>query len=106
MIIVIFADIAKTEYQNSRNITESLTKLHLEQTTKKYDLQHSLSSKKGGFVSLRRNHVRNITANLIDQVCHDVRVEPPPQTLTGKTFDSRSMYVRDEARLDISVRTF
>ena len=25
--------IAKTEYQNSRNITESLTKLHLEQTT-------------------------------------------------------------------------
>ena len=33
MGIVIFADIAKTEYQNSRNITESLTKLHLEQTT-------------------------------------------------------------------------
>ena len=33
MEIVIFADIAKTEYQNSRNITESLTKLHLEQST-------------------------------------------------------------------------
>ena len=33
MEIVIFADIAKTEYQNSRNITESLTKLHLEQPT-------------------------------------------------------------------------
>ena len=33
MRIVIFADIAKTEYQNSRSITESLTKLHLEQTT-------------------------------------------------------------------------
>ena len=33
MGIVIFADITKTEYQNSRNITESLTKLHLEQTT-------------------------------------------------------------------------
>ena len=31
--IVIFTDIAKTEYQNSRNIAESLTKLHLEQTT-------------------------------------------------------------------------
>ena len=30
---VIFADIAKTQYQNSRNITESLTKLQLEQTT-------------------------------------------------------------------------
>ena len=33
MEIVIFADIAKMEYQNSRNITESLTKLHLEQST-------------------------------------------------------------------------
>ena len=30
MGIVIFADIAKTEYRNSINITESLTKLHLE----------------------------------------------------------------------------
>ena len=34
MGIAIFAVIAKTEYQNSRNITESLTKLHLEQTSK------------------------------------------------------------------------
>ena len=33
MEIIIFAYIAKTEYQNSRNITESSTKLHLEQTT-------------------------------------------------------------------------
>ena len=33
MEIFIFADITKKEYQNSRNITESLTKLHLEQTT-------------------------------------------------------------------------
>ena len=33
MEIAIFADIVKTEYQNSRNITESLTKLHLEQST-------------------------------------------------------------------------
>ena len=33
MAIVIFAGITQTEYQNSRNITESLTKLHLEQST-------------------------------------------------------------------------
>ena len=31
--IVIFADIAEKEYQNSRNIIESLTKLHLKQST-------------------------------------------------------------------------
>ena len=33
MRIVIFADIAKMEHQNSRNITESLIKQHLEQST-------------------------------------------------------------------------
>ena len=33
MLPVKLRDVAKTEYQNSRNITESLTTLHLEQTT-------------------------------------------------------------------------
>ena len=30
-------------------------------------LQHNLSCKKGGFVSLRHNHLRNIKANLIEK---------------------------------------
>ena len=72
----------------------------------KYDLQQSLLRKIRGLVSLRHNHLRNITANLLDQICHDVRVEPPLQTLTGETFDSRSTNMRDEARLDINVRGF
>ena len=72
----------------------------------KYNLQHSLSCKKGGFVSLRHNHLRNVTSNLIDQVCHDVRVEPPLQILTGETFDNRSTNVRDEGRLNISARGY
>ena len=46
----------------------------------KDDLQHSLSARRVGFASLRHNHLRNTTANLIDQVCYDVRVEPPLQT--------------------------
>ena len=33
MEIIIFADIAKTDYQNSRKIIESLIPLHLEQST-------------------------------------------------------------------------
>ena len=32
MGVVLFADIAQTEYKTSRNITESLTKLHSEQS--------------------------------------------------------------------------
>ena len=42
----------------------------------KYDLQYSLLCKKGGFVSLRYNHLRNLTANLIDRLCYDVRLRP------------------------------
>ena len=33
----------------------------------KYDLQHSFSCKKVGFVLLRHNHLRNMTPILIDQ---------------------------------------
>ena len=71
-----------------------------------YDLQHSLTSKKGGFVSLRHKHLRNRTANLIDKTCYDVRAELPLQILTGETFDSRSRNARYEARLDISATRF
>ena len=38
----------------------------------KFDLTHALSCKKGGFVSLRHNHIRNITALLLTEVCKDV----------------------------------
>ena len=37
-----------------------------------FDLQHSLSCKKGGFVSLPHNMIRDVTAKLLDEVCHDV----------------------------------
>ena len=59
--------------------------------------QHSLSYKKGGFVSLRYNYLRKIATFLIDQVC---------QTSSSKKLDSRSTNVRDESRLDISARGF
>ena len=42
----------------------------------KFDLQHALPCKKGGFVSLRHNFVRDITSSLLNEVCKDVRVEP------------------------------
>ena len=71
----------------------------------KFDIQHALSCKKGGFVSLRHNDVRNITAALLKEVCHDVRVEPILQQLTGETFNNL-VNVTNEARLDISARGF
>ena len=70
-----------------------------------FNLEHSLSCKKGGFVTLRHNTVRDLTANLLPEVCKDVRVEPPLNQLTGENLDKASN-TSDEARLDIAARGF
>ena len=69
----------------------------------KSDLQHALSSKKGGFVSLSHNFVRNITSSLLSEVGKHVRVEPQLQPLTGESF---APSIANEVSLDVSTREF
>ena len=71
----------------------------------KFDIQHALSCKKGGFISLRHNHLRNITVTLLKEVCKDIRVEPQLQELTGEILHP-STITGNEARLDICARGF
>ena len=71
----------------------------------KFDIQHALSCKKGGFVSLRHNRIRNITSVLLKEVCKDVRVEPQIQQLTGEHLQHLTG-AGNEVRLDISARGF
>ena len=59
----------------------------------KFDIQHALSCKKGGFISLRHNHLRNITATLLKEVCKDIRVEPQLQQLTGEILHTLQLLV-------------
>ena len=70
----------------------------------KFDLQHALSCKKGGFVAQRHNELRDLAADLLAQVCKDVAVEPPLEKLSGETFQHKSANTSDEARLDVSAR--
>ena len=70
-----------------------------------FHLQHSLSCKKGGFVSLRHNMIRDVTAKFLDEVCHDVRVEPQLLPVTGESFKEATANRTCEARLDISARS-
>ena len=70
------------------------------------DVQNSLSCKKGGFATLRHNHIKNVTAELLSQVTKHLKIEPVLQSLTGKTFEQRTANTSDAARLDISARGF
>ena len=52
----------------------------------------------------RHNELRDLTAALLQQACHDVKIEPPLEPLTGEGFSARSANTSQEARLDISAR--
>ena len=51
---------------------------------KENDINHSLSCKKGGFVILRHNNIRDTTAKLLEEVCYDVQIEPRLIPIAGE----------------------
>ena len=55
----------------------------------------------GGFTIQRQNELRDLTAQLLSEVCHDVVVEPDLQPLTGETFQYQCAITTDDARLDV-----
>ena len=71
----------------------------------KFNIQHALSCKNGGFVTLRHNILRDKTASLLTEVCKDVKIEPQLHTLTGETINTATND-SEEARLDVSARGF
>ena len=71
-----------------------------------FSIDHALSCKKGGFLSLRHNQVRNLTANLLIEVCHDVCVKPQLLQLSGENPNEKMTIRSDEARVDVAVRSF
>ena len=57
--------------------------------------------KKGGFINICHKDVRDLTANLLSEVCHDVQVETTLLPLTGERMGHRTAIETNEARLDI-----
>ena len=43
---------------------------------KKNSIEHILNCKLGGFVSMRHNNIRDLTASFLREVCRDVKIEP------------------------------
>ena len=42
-----------------------------------------MNCKRGGFVIMRHNDIRDSEANLLKKVCSDVEIEPPLQPITN-----------------------
>ena len=71
-----------------------------------FDSCHALTCSKGGFTIVRHNEIRDLTAQLLSEVCSDVEVEPRLQPLSGEQFHRLSANRDPEARLDVKARGF
>ena len=65
-------------------------------------IEHALSCARGGFPTIRHSEIRNITADLMRQVCHRVGLQP----VTGEQLQHRTANREDGARLDVVARNF
>ena len=73
---------------------------------KQLTVEHALSCSRGGFPSIRHNEVRDITADLLSQVCHNVGTEPSLQPVMDEQFTYRSAIREGGARLDVAAESF
>ena len=71
-----------------------------------FSVDHAMVCHMGGFPTIRHNELRDITATLLTEVCHNVTTEPTLQPLSGENFDARSTNTNDGARVDIRARGF
>ena len=55
---------------------------------------------------IRHNEVRDITAELLTEVCNDVAIEPSLTPLSGEIFESTTTSREDDSRCDVAARGF
>ena len=71
-----------------------------------FSVEHALSCNNGGFPIKRHNELRDITANLLDEICTGVGIEPTLQPLTQEQLRYKSANREDGARLDVVAEEF
>ena len=71
-----------------------------------FTVEHALSFPCGALPSIRHNEIRDLTAKLLTEVCHNVATELTLQSLTGEQFSHRTSNEEDRARLDVCAQGF
>ena len=69
--------------------------------SQKFPYAHASHCPKIGYTIMHHNEIRDTFGNLMDEVCHDVQIEPMLQELQGETFDNKTTCSDEEARPDI-----
>ena len=72
----------------------------------KFDIQHSMSYKKGVFICIRHNDLRDQTANVMSEVRKDTETEPKLTPLYGEELQDRTSNNSNKERVDIGTRGF
>ena len=71
-----------------------------------FDIQHSMSCKKDGFIYILHNDLRDLTVNMMSVVWENTEIEPKLTPLSGEELQGRTSNNSNEARVDIRTRDF
>ena len=70
-----------------------------------FSVTHAMNCKKGGFISVRHDEIRDFEAALLSKVCSDVATEPSLQPIANEQLP-RGSVAGNDARLDVRARGF
>ena len=65
-----------------------------------------MSCATGGFIIIRHNDVRDLTGELLKEVCNDVELEPELLPLSKEKLFNKTSNKADGSRVDVSERGF
>ena len=63
-------------------------------------VDHAMICHKGDFPTIRHNEIRDLSASLLNEVCHNVGIEPSLQPLSGESLNHCTANKDDDARVN------